>query len=481
MCGTGKTNTMIDIMRKEKESKWLYITPYLKEIDNRLLKELPNHDFKQPLNIGKGKLESLRELVGKGYNIASTHALFGVLDKEIVGLLIEKGYKLVIDEAIKSVGLLNVGLNASDFEALIHSGMTTIEGDRGKLVWNEDEYPEHEGKYKEVRNMCQLDMLYAFDNTFLMYEYPPKLLENLEDVYILTYLFQGSDMRCWLDINQLAYQYLDTDELGLVPDSEVKKQAKELVTFYKSNSLKKVYKKLSPTRRKNMFSTGWYSKAGKEGHDTVKKLLRACVVGTKVKKGDVFWTCLKEYQNKVKGAGYSLGIRKDIPPFLPLNTRATNDYKNHTLCMYAANVFKNPIEVRYLESLGVKVDQDTFALSELIQFVWRGAVRQGKPMTVFILSERMENLLEYYLIGQLVPEWNDFRKVVDAEELENDYPLMLEKGINYLLETKSLSKEDLCKVWAITTEGVSLLCSDLDIKEEDNKGLGILRTMLKVK
>ncbi len=399
MCGTGKTTLMVDMINNDKESKWLYITPYLKEIDTRLIQSLPDHNFKQPINKGKGKLESLKLLANNGDNIVSTHALFSTLDKEVVNLLIEKGYKLVIDEAIKSVGLLNAGLNASDFEALLHSGMTTIVGDRGKLVWNEEEYPDHGGKYKEVRNMCQLDMLYTFDNTFLMYEYPPKLLESLEDVYILTYLFKGSDMRGWLDINQLPYEYLDTDKLGLVSDSQVKVQAKELLTFYKSNSLKKLYKDLSPTKRKNMFSTGWYDKAGNEGHANVKKLLAACVKGTKSKKGDVFWTCLKQYRNKVKGAGYSLGPTKSIPAFLPLNTRATNDYKDYPLCMYAANIFKNPIEVRYLESLGVDVDQDSYALSEMIQFIWRGAIRQNKPMTVFILSERMETLLKEWLEG----------------------------------------------------------------------------------
>jgi hypothetical protein len=43
------------------------------------------------------------------------------------------------------------------------------------------------------------------------------------------------------------------------------------------------------------------------------------------------------------------------------------------------------------------VDSDMFALSEMIQFIWRGAIRQGKPMKVLILSERMRNLLIKWL------------------------------------------------------------------------------------
>jgi hypothetical protein len=53
--------------------------------------------------------------------------------------------------------------------------------------------------------------------------------------------------------------------------------------------------------------------------------------------------------------------------------------------------------VNYLQSNGIDVDEDMYALSEMIQFIWRGAIRQGKPMKVLILSERMRNLLIKWL------------------------------------------------------------------------------------
>jgi len=67
------------------------------------------------------------------------------------------------------------------------------------------------------------------------------------------------------------------------------------------------------------------------------------------------------------------------------------------LCMYAVNIFKNPVEVNYLKDNGIEVDEDTYALSEMIQFIWRGCIRQGKPMKVLILSQRMKRLLEEWL------------------------------------------------------------------------------------
>ena len=50
---------------------------------------------------------------------------------------------------------------------------------RGRLVWNEDDYPDHDGKYAKIRSMCNMSMLYCYADTFLMFEYPPKLLKEL--------------------------------------------------------------------------------------------------------------------------------------------------------------------------------------------------------------------------------------------------------------------------------------------------------------
>ena len=46
---------------------------------------------------------------------------------------------------------------------------------------------------------------------------------------------------------------------------------------------------------------------------------------------------------------------------------------------------------------GVSVDEDTWALSELIQWVFRSAIRENKEINVYIPSERMRNLLVEWL------------------------------------------------------------------------------------
>lgn len=396
MCGTGKSTKIFEIMREQykrgKDKKFLYITPFLSEIDERIPKELPEMDFWTPENKGKGKIGDLYSLIKQGKNVASTHALFGNLTPELVDILIEKQYVLVIDEAISCVGLLDKSLVPTDTRDLLRSGMVKVNVEkRNQLSWNEDDYPSHDGRYAFVRNLCNLGVVYCFADTFLMFEYPPKLLSELSEVWVLTYLFNGSDMRCWLDLNDISYKIVDNNALGLRSESDIKQIVRDNLDLLSNRNLDK--KQQRPTT----LSKGWFTKAKKEEIDSYKAMLRSCVVSQKAKAGEIFWTTYKDCQQRMQGTGYTKGVSDDMPAFLPMNIRATNDYRNYTLCMYAVNIFKNPVEVNYLKENGIEVDEDTFALSEMIQFIWRGAIRQGKPMKVLILSQRMKKLLEDWM------------------------------------------------------------------------------------
>lgn len=396
MCGSGKSTKIFQIMQeefnKDPEVRWLYITPFLTEIEDRVPATLPQMKFKSPENKGNGKLSNLKDLVLKGCNIASTHVLFGMLTPDVVDLLISMKYRLVIDEAINCVGLLGHELRPSDTKALLTSGMVMVDSaNRGRLIWNEEVYPDHDGKYAVIRSMCHMGTLYCYADTFLMFEYPPKLLCGLDHVWVLTYLFNGSDMRCWLDLNNIPYTIMNNQELGLRSEADIKEQVRQNLTIITNRSL------TGCRQRDTTLSKSWYQNANSDDIKKYKAMLRSCVVTNKAKAGNVFWTVYKDFKGVMSGAGYTKGISEDMPAFLPMNTRSTNNYKEYELCMYAVNLFKNPVEVNYLISNGISVDEDTFALSEMIQFVWRGAIREGKPMKVLVLSTRMRNLLIKWL------------------------------------------------------------------------------------
>lgn len=396
MCGTGKSTKMFQIMQEEfdkgRNKRFLYITPFLSEIEERVPKELPNMNFQAPENKGGGKLGDIKYLIEHNYNISTTHVLLSRFTTEIVDMLVEKQYVLVIDEALSCIGLIDKDLKTSDTKALLKSNMVSANPEkRGQLVWNEEDYPEHDGKYSTVRSMCNLGMLYCYKEQFLMFEYPPKLMRDLNSVYVLTYLFKGSDMRCWLELNNIPYQTLNNESLGLKSEKEIKAEIRQKLEILKPRSL--VHKK----QQEGTLSATWYDKAKAETIKQYKGMLRSCIVTHGAKVGDVFWTTFKDSKVKMQGAGYTRGISEDMPSFLPMNTRATNKYANYWLCMYTINLFKNPMEVNYLKDNGITVEEDVFALSEMIQFIWRGCIRKGEPMKVLILSDRMRKLLETWL------------------------------------------------------------------------------------
>ena len=57
----------------------------------------------------------------------------------------------------------------------------------------------------------------------------------------------------------------------------------------------------------------------------------------------------------------------------------------------------NPIIKNFFEQNGIYVNEDGYALSELIQFIFRSAVRNGKKVDVYIPSRRERELLLAWL------------------------------------------------------------------------------------
>ena len=70
--GSGKTSAMLHKIKRDYGLRFIYVTPYLDEID-RIIDATQN--FVQPKDIGNGKLDALHNLLVEGRNIATTHAL----------------------------------------------------------------------------------------------------------------------------------------------------------------------------------------------------------------------------------------------------------------------------------------------------------------------------------------------------------------------------------------------------------------------
>ena len=84
--------------------------------------------------------------------------------------------------------------------------------------------------------------------------------------------------------------------------------------------------------------------------------------------------------------------------------RASNEYRERTAVAYLVNKYFNPFIKNFFTSNGIKVDEDGYAISEMLQFLWRSGIRDGKRITVYIPSSRMRNLLINWIEEQIYEE-----------------------------------------------------------------------------
>lgn len=100
----------------------------------------------------------------------------------------------------------------------------------------------------------------------------------------------------------------------------------------------------------------------------------------RAKSSECLWTTYDEVIPLIKGKGFRKG-------FISLNE--TNS-SNAIYLAFICNLF-------YPSDEKISVDEDGFALSEMLQFIWRSAIRDGSEIWVYIPSVRMRNLLKKWI------------------------------------------------------------------------------------
>jgi hypothetical protein len=98
------------------------------------------------------------------------------------------------------------------------------------------------------------------------------------------------------------------------------------------------------------------------------------------------WTTFKDFQKYLSGKGYTKG-------FVSVNARATNEFRHKKNLAYCANIFLNPIIKQFFQTKDIKIYEEQYALSELVQWIWRSAIRDGNEINIYIPSSRMRELL----------------------------------------------------------------------------------------
>ena len=379
--GRGKSSAAIRYMNRYKGAKrFLYITPYLNEVD-RICEQC---DFDQSDSDYMSKSAELKTHIRHGKNVAATHSLFYLMDEEALELVRANHYSLIIDESIQVIERLNV--TDKDF-ALIISQLADV-GENGVVRWKDKEYDGRFCDYKELADAGSLRMI----DSALLNVMNPDMLRSFDEVFMLTYLFDGQYQKASLDFFGFDYRIIgvELDEDGYrfsnAPDSPPPLDYRNLIHIVETPAMNKV------GDGKFSLSKNWFTRRGYDHPDiralrnNLKKFFQGVPGGNHDSR---LWTSFKDARDKLTDRRTGR-FRNN---FLQVSARATNEFRNRTDIAYMANRFVDPNLLKFFSERDIEINSDHFALSEMLQWVWRSAIRDNKPINLYIPSSRMRELL----------------------------------------------------------------------------------------
>lgn len=402
ICGAGKSTQIMQEMRENPNKRWMYVSPYLTEVGDgtslkgRIRETLPELNFQCP-STSKGKGKHLKEFLANGENVAITHSLIRLMDKEALVLLKANEYNLMIDETLDVVSVYK-GIHQDDIRGLVGTWLIKDES-TGRLRWNYEMHgDDYRGTFRDIKDLCDLDSLYLHKDTVLINKLSPSLMNAAKSVTVLTYLFDGSFMCAWLDMAGIKCEYSKLHS-GFDPQ-EIKQQVRDnLVIVNTPKSIAKWNHDSKGLWINTAFSSSWY-KYHEEDLEDIKKGCHSFLTSLRRDKVKykVFWTTFKRYQDTLAGPSYTRGtiVTEDgerLDPYVTKNKRASNEHADCNVCMYLVNVYAHGDISAYMEGQGIELDNDKMALSEMVQFIFRGSIRKGEKMYLMIASERMKKLL----------------------------------------------------------------------------------------
>lgn len=372
--GSGKTTATFNYIREHRDKRFMYVTPYLNEVE-RGLHEL--NDFREPERFGS-KLTGIKHLLKHKKNIVTTHSLFSRLDARSVELIRAGGYTLVMDESYEP---FEESSHSDDIDMALRAGFAEV-GDDGYVRWLKQDY---NGGLHDLREECETHRLVSWGrNGVYLRVTSPDVFQAFREGFILTYMFTGQQLYYYFRVSGIAWDYAYVSQqyrLTHTPAAPEMPRYGELIHILDDAKLNRI------GDRETALSKAHFLRDGMALTDKLRNNMytygRRRV---KAKSDRVMWTCYKDWREDLTYAGYKKG-------FVPCNTKATNEFRDKNVLAYLLNRYMNVGIKNYLNDNGANVDEDEFALSEMLQWIFRSAIRNGEEIWIYIPSRRMRGLL----------------------------------------------------------------------------------------
>lgn len=380
--GSGKTHTAIQKMKKCKNN-FIYVTPFLDEV-KRVLDNVPNayepkisneYDYLKGGFKTRYKRDNLLKMANNNCNLVTTHSLFKKLHRNDYDYF--KNYDLILDEVIDPIKVIDMKLD--DIQIAFNEGLLTLNDSTNKVSFTGDTY---QGRfYSDLKSYCNTANVTFVNDRLLVWAFPPEIFKSFRSVTVLTYLFKGSLLSSYFKYYDIPFKIKGISETN---EAEIKIRIKKLLNVYEGSCNQM-------GEMSTAFSVNWTKNRNPAQLKKIKSVVANLVERNfKTNSKNTAFTTFKQFEGKLKGKGYSKG-------FIAVNERATNKYSHKESMIYLANRYLNPNQIDFFRSRNVYVDEEMYALAELLQWIWRGSIRVNKSMNLFIPSKRMRNLLYDWL------------------------------------------------------------------------------------
>ncbi|MBW6417302.1 hypothetical protein [Celeribacter sp. PS-C1] len=357
------------------------------------------------------KKEHLIQLLRERKSVVTTHAMFDQLtDVANAGLL--EGYNIIIDEVLSVV---DDGYRVKEKtweELYVGAGYVEIDPTSGLITptakWEADVEQIDDALKRPIFNAAGAERLYHVNNGINLAVMPEALLRAGKSLTVYTYKAKGSLMLAYLNRLRMTPSH---DKGSPKIELDFLRDTRKLITVRDIPSLSGL--KLS--------YSGQTSTAAKALNDKVSRALKSLRQNAlrDIPLENILITCPKEkwfYQGKApirnqEGVEQTkflpgpyakasrlapTGYNKRRAIWLPNTTRGTNDYRHCTHAIYLYDQYLNPNIHRWIGGNSI-ISQDDYALTELIQWVWRTQIRDKKPITLYLPSKRMRELFLSWL------------------------------------------------------------------------------------
>jgi hypothetical protein len=417
LMGRGKTTEAIrhaeEDVRTNPQACWMVCCGPLSEVETRPLEnECMKEFWHRPEDSKSTKEESLLTLLQDPTVrlIALTHALWkqATTNPYLLHLVSQRRFSIVFDEVPDDWVDIYKRISPGDFQrAHIKTELAVYPDEFGRVEWLDDaisliEGPTHVDslirEQKRVRAYVNGKQYSVLDMPF------DGALRAFRRVLVTTYLAPRSVFTAYLEMHGIPWTYCN----DIVPQRRMTKaDIRKLITF--ETGYDRQFSKWK-------LDSSWYKKAEREQLNEIGKAIRN--IGIAHCDGDptrLAFTAMKGRVAKtqtapgMKAKGYTSFIHLKGKPrnddhidkyascFIRCNAKASNEYRHKDVLVHAYNRYPLEPVRRFFHGYGLDFDPDHYALTEMLQWVWRSAIRDGKPIRLAILSARMRELFQTWL------------------------------------------------------------------------------------